>query len=109
MKQKFQITRLTNVQEKSIPAILTDQDVIVKSQTGSGKFSISTNHNFISLLGKTLAYVIPIVHRIQMIEPLVRRETGPIAIVLVPTKEVISFLLINYESFIDLLACSTNV
>jgi hypothetical protein len=39
-------------------------------------------------LGKTLAYVIPIIHQIQMIEPLVRRETGPIAIVLVPTKEV---------------------
>jgi superfamily II DNA/RNA helicase len=39
-------------------------------------------------LGKTLAYVIPIIHQIQIMEPLVRRETGPIAIVLVPTKEV---------------------
>ena len=56
------------------PAILTGQDVIIKSQTGSGK---------------TLAYVIPIIHQIQLIEPLVRRETGPIAIVLVPTKEVV--------------------
>ncbi|CAF4333050.1 unnamed protein product, partial [Rotaria magnacalcarata] len=69
----FNITRLTNVQEKSIPAILTGQDVIIKSQTGSGK---------------TLAYVVPTIHLIQMVEPLVRRETGPIAIVLVPTKEV---------------------
>ncbi|CAF4336055.1 unnamed protein product, partial [Adineta steineri] len=67
LKQKFNINRLTNVQEKSIPAILTGEDVIIKSQTGSGK---------------TLAYVIPIIHRIQSIEPLVRRETGPISIVL---------------------------
>jgi len=74
LKQKFQIERLTNVQEKSIPAILTNQDVIVKSQTGSGK---------------TLAYVIPVVHQIQKIEPPVRRETGPIAIILVPTKELV--------------------
>jgi hypothetical protein len=44
----------------------------------------------IPFLGKTLAYVIPIIHRIQMMEPLVRRETGPIAIVLVPTKEVMN-------------------
>ncbi len=82
LKQKFNINRLTNVQEKSIPAILTGQDVIVKSQTGSGK---------------TLAYVIPIIHKIQSIEPLVRRETGPIAIVLVPTKEVRRSLIILFE------------
>ncbi|CAF4324262.1 unnamed protein product, partial [Adineta steineri] len=81
LKQKFNINRLTNVQEKSIPAILTGEDVIIKSQTGSGK---------------TLAYVIPIIHRIQSIEPLVRRETGPIAIVLVPTKELVQQ---TYEVF----------
>ena len=47
-----------------------------------------------------------------MIEPLVRRETGPIAIVLVPTKEVkeencIFRNLSNSNHFS--LACSTNV
>ncbi|UJR23602.1 hypothetical protein I4U23_026591 [Adineta vaga] len=81
LKQKFNITRLTNVQEKSIPAILTGEDVIVKSQTGSGK---------------TLAYVIPLIHLIQSLEPAVRRETGPIAIVLVPTKELVQQI---YEVF----------
>lgn len=35
-----------------------------------------------------MAYVIPLIHQIQSIEPQVRRETGPIAVVLVPTKEV---------------------
>ncbi|CAF0862710.1 unnamed protein product [Rotaria sordida] len=91
LKQKFDIKCLTNVQEKSIPAILTGQDVIIKSQTGSGK---------------TLAYVIPIIHRIQMIEPLVRRETGPIAIVLVPTKELVQQ---TYEVFQKLLTSFVRI
>ncbi|CAF2426554.1 unnamed protein product [Rotaria sp. Silwood2] len=91
LKQKFDINRLTNVQEKSIPAILTGQDVIIKSQTGSGK---------------TLAYVIPTIHRIQMIEPLVRRETGPIAIVLVPTKELVQQ---TYEVFQKLLTSFVRI
>ncbi|CAM4888793.1 unnamed protein product [Rotaria socialis] len=91
LKQKFNITRLTNVQEKSIPAILTGQDVIIKSQTGSGK---------------TLAYVVPTIHLIQMIEPLVRRETGPIAIVLVPTKELVQQ---TYEVFQKLLTSFVRI
>ncbi|CAF1039716.1 unnamed protein product [Rotaria sp. Silwood1] len=91
LKQKFDISRLTNVQEKSIPTILTGQDVIIKSQTGSGK---------------TLAYVIPTIHRIQMIEPFVRRETGPIAIVLVPTKELVQQ---TYEVFQKLLTSFVRI
>ncbi len=45
-----------------------------------------------------------------MIEPLVRRETGPIAIVLVPTKEVNGkkFDFIFIEKIFSL-ACSTNL
>lgn len=89
---------MTNVQEKSIPAILTGQDVVIKSQTGSGerketnvvlfKDKKQNKTNIFVILGKTLAYVVPLIHQIQKIEPVVRRETGPIAIVLVPTKEV---------------------
>lgn len=65
----------------------------------------------LSSLGKTLAYVIPTIHRIQMIEPLVRRETGPIALVLVPTKEVRETRIFRFSSVdrIASLACSTNL
>ncbi|CAF0887000.1 unnamed protein product, partial [Didymodactylos carnosus] len=91
VKQKFSIERLTNVQEKSIPAILTGQDVIIKSQTGSGK---------------TLAYAVPLIHCIQMKTPLIRRETGPVAIILVPTKELVQQ---TYDVFNKLLTSFVRI
>lgn len=60
----------------------------------SNHFPLDHLHLCFCLLGKTLAYVIPVIHQIQKMEPLVRRETGPIAIVLVPTKEVIPIRLL---------------
>jgi ATP-dependent RNA helicase DeaD len=63
--------RPTDVQAALIPPALTGQDVIGKSQTGTGK---------------TAAYVLPILQ--QMIP--IRNRPGPLALVLAPTRELVS-------------------
>ena len=57
----------TKVQEKVIPAILEHKDIVVKSQTGSGK---------------TAAFAIPICHMVDW------EENRPQALVLSPTREL---------------------
>lgn len=59
--------QLTEVQEKVIPLISEDKDVIVKSQTGSGK---------------TAAFAIPICEKIQL------EQKSPQVLVLTPTREL---------------------
>jgi len=58
---------LTKVQEQVIPAVLAQKDVVVKSQTGSGK---------------TAAYAIPICELIDW------EENKPQALVITPTREL---------------------
>lgn len=58
---------LTTVQEKTLPILLDNKDVVVKSQTGSGK---------------TAAFAIPICNSV------VWEENEPQAIVLAPTREL---------------------
>ncbi|MBU3188182.1 DEAD/DEAH box helicase [Clostridium bowmanii] len=60
-------TDLTKVQEQVIPAVLAKKDVVVKSQTGSGK---------------TAAYGIPICQLVDW------EENKPQALVLTPTREL---------------------
>ncbi|MGV8981895.1 DEAD/DEAH box helicase [Clostridium sp.] len=60
-------TDLTKVQEQVIPAVLSKKDVVVKSQTGSGK---------------TAAYGIPICQLVDW------EENKPQALVLTPTREL---------------------
>ncbi|MGH4137363.1 DEAD/DEAH box helicase [Clostridium sp.] len=60
-------TDLTKVQEQVIPAVLASKDVVVKSQTGSGK---------------TAAYGIPICQLVDW------EENKPQALVLTPTREL---------------------
>lgn len=69
----FGFERPTNVQVKSIPAVLSGKDLLVKSETGSGK---------------TLSYLLPIVHKLQAIEPRVSRDDGCLALILAPTREL---------------------
>lgn len=77
---EMQISTLTGIQEKSIPAILARHDVLCAAQTGTGK---------------TLSYLVPLV------EQLLRRETAeqrdyeakvvlgrPSALVLLPSREL---------------------
>lgn len=58
---------LTEVQERAIPVILNGQDVIVQSQTGSGK---------------TAAFAIPVCEKIQV------EQKNPQVLVLTPTREL---------------------
>ncbi|KAF4336381.1 ATP-dependent RNA helicase MAK5 [Fusarium beomiforme] len=70
---RLKFTKPTLIQEKTIPEIVAGEDVIGKAQTGSGK---------------TLAFGIPMVERwLEMQEQGVER-TGPMAVVLSPTREL---------------------
>ncbi|XP_018562519.1 probable ATP-dependent RNA helicase CG8611 [Anoplophora glabripennis] len=71
--EKIHYTSLTNVQEKSIPEIMSGKNVLIRSQTGSGK---------------TLAYAVPIIDALQSINPRIQRNNGVQAIVVVPTREL---------------------
>lgn len=65
--KKEEITTPTAIQEKTIPLVLANRDVVGQSETGSGK---------------TLAYLVPL---FQKIDPL-KRETQ--ALILTPTHEL---------------------
>uniref|UniRef100_A0A669DDC3 ATP-dependent RNA helicase n=1 Tax=Oreochromis niloticus TaxID=8128 RepID=A0A669DDC3_ORENI len=62
-----------HVQKQTIPALLAGRDAVVRSQTGSGK---------------TLSYAVPLVQSLQSIQPKVSRSDGPLALVIVPTREL---------------------
>ncbi|MFL0194121.1 DEAD/DEAH box helicase [Clostridium sp. WILCCON 0269] len=65
--KKLEYKNPSRVQEKVIPLILKNKDIIVKSQTGSGK---------------TAAFAIPICERMEV------EEKSPQTLVLVPTREL---------------------
>uniref|UniRef100_A0AAZ3RUW6 ATP-dependent RNA helicase n=1 Tax=Oncorhynchus tshawytscha TaxID=74940 RepID=A0AAZ3RUW6_ONCTS len=67
------VTTMTSVQKETIPVLLSGQDAVVRSQTGSGK---------------TLAYGIPLVQSLQAVEPKIKRGDGPLAVIVVPTREL---------------------
>ncbi|XP_064830125.1 probable ATP-dependent RNA helicase DDX31 isoform X1 [Oncorhynchus masou masou] len=67
------MTTMTSVQKETIPVLLSGQDAVVRSQTGSGK---------------TLAYGIPLVQSLQAVEPKIKRGDGPLAVIVVPTREL---------------------
>lgn len=81
----LKITELTNVQQRTIPVVLSGRDVLVRSQTGSGK---------------TLAYALPIVQKLQEIRPKITRDGGIQALIIVPTREL---AIQSYEIFVKLL------
>ncbi len=67
------LKRPTDIQYKAIPAILKGLDVMAVAQTGTGK---------------TAAFAIPIIHRLQKFRENARRRDGVQCIVLVPTHEL---------------------
>ncbi|XP_014214251.1 probable ATP-dependent RNA helicase CG8611 [Copidosoma floridanum] len=85
LEQNMKITTMTTVQKKSIPVILSGEDVLIRSQTGSGK---------------TLAYALPIIESLQAIRPKLTRDCGTKALVIVPTREL---ALQTYECFLKLI------
>uniref|UniRef100_H2YP16 ATP-dependent RNA helicase n=1 Tax=Ciona savignyi TaxID=51511 RepID=H2YP16_CIOSA len=64
---------MTKVQTKSIPILLDGKDALIRSQTGSGK---------------TLAYALAVIQNLQSLIPHVTRQSGPTALVFVPTREL---------------------
>ncbi|KAF4974406.1 hypothetical protein FZEAL_8680 [Fusarium zealandicum] len=70
---RLKFTKPTMIQKKAIPEIMAGADVIGKAQTGSGK---------------TLAFGIPMVERWLEINEQGVKRTGPMAVVLSPTREL---------------------
>lgn len=69
-KQGFK--KPTDIQFKSIPAILNGEDVLAIAQTGTGK---------------TAAFAIPIIHKIH-VRKLIKQSTGVKCLVMAPTHEL---------------------
>ncbi|KAK6470902.1 putative ATP-dependent RNA helicase DDX31 [Huso huso] len=69
----LKVSSMTSVQKQTIPALLDGRDAVVRSQTGSGK---------------TLAYGIPLVQSLQAVQPKIQRSDGPLAVIVVPTREL---------------------
>ncbi|KAK9102395.1 hypothetical protein Sjap_019649 [Stephania japonica] len=63
----------TLIQAQAIPVALSGRHVLVNAATGTGK---------------TIAYLAPVIHHLQMYEPRVERSDGTFALVLVPTHEL---------------------
>lgn len=66
-------TKPTVVQRMVVPLALKGSDVLVKSETGSGK---------------TLSYILPIVHNLHTRSPRICRSDGVCALILAPTREL---------------------
>eukprot|EP00002_Diphylleia_rotans_P000425 TRINITY_DN10226_c1_g1_i1.p1 TRINITY_DN10226_c1_g1~~TRINITY_DN10226_c1_g1_i1.p1 ORF type:complete len:827 (+),score=179.87 TRINITY_DN10226_c1_g1_i1:177-2657(+) len=73
IKTVLGIEKPTRIQQAAIPVILQGKDVLVKSETGTGK---------------TLTYVIPMVNRLLNREVKVDRSEGTLALIIAPTREL---------------------
>uniref|UniRef100_A0A3B5AR09 ATP-dependent RNA helicase n=1 Tax=Stegastes partitus TaxID=144197 RepID=A0A3B5AR09_9TELE len=73
LNKVLNVSTLTSVQKRSIPALLSGRDAVIRSQTGSGK---------------TLSFAVPLVQSLQELQPKIRRSDGPLAVVIVPTREL---------------------
>ncbi|XP_026178237.1 probable ATP-dependent RNA helicase DDX31 isoform X2 [Mastacembelus armatus] len=73
LNKVLNVSTLTSVQKQTIPVLLSGRDGVVRSQTGSGK---------------TLSYAVPVVQSLQSVQPKVSRSDGPLAVVIVPTREL---------------------
>lgn len=69
----LQFVALTPIQSQAIPAIMSGRDVIGISKTGSGK---------------TVAFLLPLIRQLKAQPPLKGGETGPIGLILTPTREL---------------------
>ncbi|XP_070689716.1 ATP-dependent DNA helicase DDX31 [Pempheris klunzingeri] len=73
LNKVLNVSTVTSVQKQTIPALLSGRDAVVRSQTGSGK---------------TLSYAVPVVQSLQAVQPKISRSDGPLAVVIVPTREL---------------------
>ena len=73
LQQNCKISQMTSVQSMAIPTVLAGKDALIKSQTGSGK---------------TLAFALPIIQKLQDIQPPISRQDGVFALIVLPTREL---------------------
>ncbi|KAJ3687718.1 hypothetical protein LUZ61_016882 [Rhynchospora tenuis] len=73
LQDKMGFQRPTKIQAEAIPVVISGRHALVKAATGTGK---------------TLVYLAPIIHLMQMRTPRIDRSDGTFALVLVPTREL---------------------
>ncbi|XP_055080310.1 probable ATP-dependent RNA helicase DDX31 isoform X2 [Periophthalmus magnuspinnatus] len=73
LNKVLNVSTMTSVQQRTIPLLMSGRDAVVRSQTGSGK---------------TLSYAVPLVQSLQSRQSKVHRSQGPLALILVPTREL---------------------
>lgn len=83
---KMGIKQPTDVQKKSIPQILADNDIIVESNTGTGK---------------TMSFLIPIMHKILY-------GSTSNSIILAPTRELVIQIYSEVSNLFDILAKASD-
>uniref|UniRef100_A0A8D3C9W6 ATP-dependent RNA helicase n=1 Tax=Scophthalmus maximus TaxID=52904 RepID=A0A8D3C9W6_SCOMX len=74
-----------SVQKQTIPVLRSGRDAVVRSQTGSGK---------------TLSYAVPLVHSLQSVRPKISRSDGPLAVIIVPTRELAQQTLLTFQKLL---------
>ncbi|OZJ03938.1 hypothetical protein BZG36_02934 [Bifiguratus adelaidae] len=110
LQTKLQVSKPTNIQRKAIPLLLgsasgrRDVDVVIQAETGSGK---------------TLTYLLPVVHRLieaitmdasSTLEKTViaKRSIGTLAVVLTPTRELAQQVYGVLEALLNLPSSSSG-
>uniref|UniRef100_A0A3B4B7I7 ATP-dependent RNA helicase n=1 Tax=Periophthalmus magnuspinnatus TaxID=409849 RepID=A0A3B4B7I7_9GOBI len=73
LNKVLNVSTMTSVQQRTIPLLMSGRDAVVRSQTGSGK---------------TLSYAVPLVQSLQSRQSKIHRSQGPLALILVPTREL---------------------
>ncbi|KAL8488131.1 hypothetical protein ACS0TY_023962 [Phlomoides rotata] len=73
LKERLGFEVPTLVQAEAIPVILSGRHVLVNAATGTGK---------------TVVYLVPIIHMLQNYDQRIQRSDGTFALVLVPTREL---------------------
>ncbi|XP_078179178.1 P-loop containing nucleoside triphosphate hydrolases superfamily protein [Carex rostrata] len=73
LQDKMGFQKPTKIQAEAIPVAISGRHALVKAATGTGK---------------TLVYLAPIIHLLQMRQPRIDRSDGTFALVLVPTREL---------------------
>jgi superfamily II DNA/RNA helicase len=95
--QETGYTQPTPVQAQAVPAALAGSDLLVSSQTGSGK---------------TAAFMLPCLHRLASKPPANKSVGSPRVLVLTPTRELaqqVQRAASTYGKFLPQLACATIV
>lgn len=81
----FKYENPTPIQSQTVPAIMSGNDVIGIGRTGSGK---------------TMCYLLGMLKHIKQQRPLLNGETGPMSIILSPTRELATQIFQTLEKFL---------